>query len=114
MSTEMVKKDITANAANEELYAKDTRELLVVSGISIVLGIVACVVACLIHGVGLASMCWGGIVLFSASAITYAVYGVIKTVKGDDSVGMFGKVLLGAMCVGFVIAIGVAFANHIS
>lgn len=113
MCAEMVKKNATESAANEGMPAKDTREFLIASGISIVLGIAACVASCLIHGVGIASMCWGGLVLFAASTIAFVVYGIIEDVKGKD-IGMFGKVLLGAMVMGFVIAIGVAFANQIS
>lgn len=110
----MVKKNVTASAANEEMPAKDTREFFVVFGISIALGIAACVVSCLVHGVGIASMCWGELILFGISVIAYAVYGVIKTVKGDESVGMLGKVLLGAVFMSVVFAMGVAFANRIS
>ena len=114
MCAKMVKKNATASAANEELPAKDTLEFFVVFGISIALGIAACVVSCLIHGVGIASMCWGELILFDVSVVAYAVYGVIKTAKGDKSVGMLGKVLLGAMFMSVVFAMGVAFANRIS
>ena len=114
MCTGMVKKNASANAANEGMLAKDERGNLIAFGISIALGIAACVVSCLIHGVGIASMCWGELILFGVSVIAYAVYGVVKTVKGDESVGMLGKVLLGAMFVSVVFAIGVAFANRIS
>ena len=114
MCAEMVKKNVTASAANEEMPVKDTSEFFVVFGISIALGIAACVVSCLVHGVGIASMCWGELILFGISVIAYAVYGVIKTVKGDESVGMLGKVLLGAMFMSVVFAMGVAFANRIS
>lgn len=112
MCAGMVKKNATANATNEEMLTKDERKDLVAFGISIVLGIVACVVASLAHGVGLASMGWGGICLFDAGAIAYVVYGIIGTVKGDNStgIGVFGKVLLGAMVMGAVITMAVAFA----
>ena len=45
MCAEMVKKNATTSAANEEMPAKDTREFFVVFGISIALGIVAYVAA---------------------------------------------------------------------
>ena len=45
MCAEMVKKNATTSAANEEMPAKDTREFFVVFGISIALGIVAYVTA---------------------------------------------------------------------
>lgn len=111
MCAGMVKKNATANATNEEMLTKDERKDLVAFGISIVLGIVACVVSSLAHGVGLASMGWGGICLFDAGAIAYVVYGIIGTVKGDNStgIGVFGKVLLGAMVMGAVITMAVAF-----
>lgn len=114
MCAGMVKKNATANATNEEILTKDEREDLVAFGIGIALGIAACVVSCLIHGVGIASMCWGELILFGVSVVAYAVYGVIKTAKGDKSVGMLGKVLLGAMFMSVVFAMGVAFANRIS
>lgn len=92
----------------------DERENYIAAAISIVLGIVECAETCLIHGVGPASMCWGELILFGVSVVAYAVYGVIKTAKGGKSVGMLGKVLLGAMFMSVVFAMGVAFANRIS
>lgn len=112
MCTEMVKKNATANATSEAMSTKDEQEDIFAFGISIVLGIVACVVAGLIHGEELVSMGLGGICLFVAGAIAYVVYGIIGTVKGDNStgIGVFGKVLLGAMAMGAVIVMAVAFA----
>lgn len=114
MRTKKVKKNASANSTNEGMLTKDEREDLVAFGISIVLGIMACVVSSLIHGVGLASMCWGEVILCDASVIAYVVYGVIKTVKRDDTVGMFGKVLSSAIFVSVIFVMGFAFGNRIS
>lgn len=101
---------------------KDTREDLVAFEISIVLGIVACVVAGVVFphlapssfailGTVLASMSWGGACLADASVILFIAHRIILAVKGQDSqdVGMCDKILLGATVVGILLFVTVAY-----
>lgn len=127
MCAEMVKKNATANAANEKMVAKDTREFLIASGISIALGIVAYVVAWFVNphisyifkpGLDpvLAAMITGGAGLFLVGLFSIPVYAIIEKVKGSDfeKLDLCGKVLYEVIVMGLVLAWVAAFANHIS
>lgn len=126
MCAEMVKKNATENAANEEMVAKDTREFLIASGISIVLGIVAYGVAWLVNphishifkpGLDpvLAAMITGGAGLFLVGIFSIPVYVIIEKVKGSDfeKLDLCGKVLFGVIVMGLAMAFSAAFANGI-
>ena len=125
MRAEMEKKNVTANAADEVMLAKDERENLLAFGISIVLGIVACVMAGIIFprlapnsfailGTLLASMSWGGTCLTDASVVLLIAHWIILAVKGQDSknIGMYDKILLGATVVGILLFVTVAFTYN--
>ena len=127
MCAEMVKKNATASAANKEMSAKDTREFLIASGISIALGIVAYVLAWFVNphiayifkpGLDpvLAAMITGGAGLFLVGLFSIPVYAIIEKVKGSDfeKLDLCGKVLFGVIAMGFALAYSAAFANPIS
>lgn len=125
MCAEMVKKNATESAANEGTPAKDTREFLIASGISIVLGIVAYGVAWFANphisyifkpGLDpvLAAMLTGGAGLFLVGLFSIPVYAIIEKVKGSDfeKLDLCGKVLFGLIVMGLAIAFSAAFAAN--
>ena len=114
------------NHAHEEMPAKDTREFFVVFGISIALGIVAYVAAWLVNqhisyifkpGLDpvLAAMITGGAGLSFMGLLSFLVYAIIEAEKGSSSeeLDLCGKVLFGAIAMGFALAFSAAFANPI-
>lgn len=114
------------NHAHEEMPAKDTREFFVVFGISIALGIVAYVAAWLVNphisyifkpGLDpvLAAMITGGAGLSFMGLLSFLVYVIIEAEKGSSSeeLDLCGKVLFGAIAMGFALAFSAAFANPI-
>lgn len=126
MCAEMVKKNATTSAANEEMPAKDTREFFVVFGISIALGIVAYVAAWFVNphisyifkpGLDpvLAAMITGGAGLSFMGLLSFLVYAIIEAEKGSSSeeLDLCGKVLFGVIAMGFALAFSSAFANPI-
>ncbi len=126
MCAEMVKKNATTSAANEEMPAKDTREFFVVFGISIALGIVAYVAAWFVNphisyifkpGLDpvLAAMITGGAGLSFMGLLSFLVYAIIEAEKGSSSeeLDLCGKVLFGVIAMGFALAFSAAFANPI-
>ena len=126
MCAEMVKKNATTSAANEEMPAKDTREFFVVFGISIALGIVAYVAAWFVNphisyifkpGLDpvLAAMITGGAGLSFMGLLSFLVYAIIEAEKGSSSeeLVLCGKVLFGVIAMGFALAFSAAFANPI-
>lgn len=126
MCAEMVKKNATASAANDEMSAKDTREFLVASGISIVMGIVAYVAAWFVNphisyifkpGLDpvLAAMITGGAGLLFMGLLSFPVYAIIEAEKGSSSeeLDLCGKVIFGVIAMGFALAFSTAFANQI-
>lgn len=126
MCAEMVKKNATTSAANEEMPAKDTREFFVVFGISIALGIVAYVAAWFVNphisyifkpGLDpvLAAMITGGAGLSFMGLLSFFVYAIIEAEKGSSSekLDLCGKVLFGVIAMGFALAFSAAFANPI-
>ena len=126
MCAEMVKKNATTSAANEEMPAKDTREFFVVFGISIALGIVAYVAAWFANphisyifkpGLDpvLAAMITGGAGLSFMGLLSFLVYAIIEAEKGSSSeeLDLCGKVLFGVIAMGFALAFSAAFANPI-
>lgn len=126
MCAEMVKKNATTSAANEEMPAKDTREFFVVFGISIALGIVAYVAAWFVNphisyifkpGLDpvLAAMITGGAGLSFMGLLSFLVYAIIETEKGRSSeeLDLCGKVLFGVIAMGFALVFSAAFANPI-
>lgn len=126
MCAEMVKKNATTSAANEEMPAKDTRVFFVVFGISIALGIVAYVAAWFVNphisyifkpGLDpvLAAMITGGAGLSFMGLLSFLVYAIIEAEKGSSSeeLDLCGKVLFGVIAMGFALAFSAAFANPI-
>lgn len=126
MCAEMVKKNVTESAANEGMPAKDTREFLIASGISIVLGIVAYGVAWFANphisyifkpGLDpvLAAMLTGGAGLLFMGLLSFPVYAIIEAEKGRSSeeLDLCGKVLFGVIAMGFALVFSAAFANPI-
>lgn len=126
MCAEMVKKNATTSAANEEMPAKDTREFFVVFGISIALGIVAYVAAWFVNphisyifkpGLDpvLAAMITGGAGLSFMGLLSFLVYAIIEAEKGSSSeeLDLCGKVLFGVIAMGFALVFSAAFANPI-
>lgn len=126
MCAEMVKKNATTSAANDEMPAKDTREFFVVFGISIALGIVAYVAAWFVNphisyifkpGLDpvLAAMITGGAGLSFMGLLSFLVYAIIEAEKGSSSeeLDLCGKVLFGVIAMGFALAFSAAFANPI-
>lgn len=126
MCAEMVKKNATTSAANDEMPAKDTREFFVVFGISIALGIVAYVAAWFVNphisyifkpGLDpvLAAMITGGAGLSFMGLLSFLVYAIIEAEKGSSSeeLDLCGKVLFGVIAMGFALAFSAALANPI-
>jgi hypothetical protein len=124
MRTEKETKSSMESNPNEEMYEKDTRELLIAVGIGILLGILAYEVtlfvnlriSCLLMP-GLAALCVGGAGLFVVgwfSFLGYEFYLGNKKTEADkfsfENLDIYGKILWATTAVGLSMIVSTAFA----
>lgn len=124
MRIEKETKSSMESNANEEMYEKDTRELLIAVGIGILLGILAYEVTLFVNlriscflMPGLAALCVGGAGLFVVGLFSFFGYEFyIGNQKTDadkssfENLDLYGKILWATTAVGLSMLVSTAFA----
>lgn len=126
MQIEKETKSLMESNANEEMYEKDTRELLIAAGIGILLGILAYEVTLFVNlrisyfpMPGLAALCVGGAGLFVVGLFSFFGYEFyIGNQKTDadkfsfENLDLYGKILWATTAVGLSMFVSTAFAPY--
>lgn len=126
MQIEKETKSLMESNANEEMYEKDTRELLIAAGIGILLGILAYEVTLFVNlrisyflMPGLAALCVGGGGLFVVGLFSFFGYEFyIGNQKTDadkfsfENLDLYGKILWATTAVGLSLFVSTAFAPY--
>jgi hypothetical protein len=126
MQIEKETKSLMESNANEEMYEKDTRELLIAAGIGILLGILAYEVTLFVNlrisyflMPGLAALCVGGGGLFVVGLFSFFGYEFyIGNQKTDadkfsfENLDLYGKILWATTAVGLSMFVSTAFAPY--
>ncbi len=126
MQIEKETKSLMESNANEEMYEKDTRELLIAAGIGILLGILAYEVTLFVNlrisyflMPGLAALCVGGgglCVVGLFSFFGYEFYIGNQKTDADkfsfENLDLYGKILWATTAVGLSMFVSTAFAPY--
>lgn len=126
MQIEKETKSLMESNANEEMYEKDTRELLIAAGIGILLGILAYEVTLFVNlrisyflMPGLAALCVGGGGLFVVGLFSFFGYEFyIGNQKTDadkfsfENLDLYGKILWATTAAGLSMFVSTAFAPY--
>lgn len=126
MQIEKETKSLMESNANEEMYEKDTRELLIAAGIGILLGILAYEVTLFVNlrisyflMPGLAALCVGGGGLFVVGLFSffgYEFYIGNQKIDADkfsfENLDLYGKILWATTAVGLSMFVSTAFAPY--
>lgn len=127
MQIEKKTKSSMESNVNEEMYEKDTRELLIAVGIGILLGILAYEVTLFVNlriscflMPGLAALCVGGAGLFVVGLFSFFGYEFyIGNQKTDadkssfENLDLYGKILWATTAVGLSMFVSTAFAPYV-